>query len=284
MSGALGIIAGGGGVPLRLAAGAARAGRPVFVLALEGFADPADYAGHPHEVVRIGAAGRILERLRAHGCRQVVLSGAVKRPSFLALRPDAGAVGLIARIGRAAMGGDDTLLSAVVRILGEEGFEVVASQDVLKDLLSVPGPVGALVPDAPATADIRRGIEVQRALAAADVGQAVVVQQGLVLGLEGVEGTDALLERVGPLRREGPGGVLVKLLKPGQSRIVDLPTVGVTTVRGAAAAGLRGIAIEAGGTILVDRAAVAAAADAAGLFVVAIEPDRFPAQEPAAGA
>jgi hypothetical protein len=115
-------------------------------------------------------------------------------------------------------------------------------------------------------------------MGAADVGQATVIQDGLVLGVEALEGTDALLARCGPLRRAGPGGVLVKLSKPGQERRADLPTIGVKTVEGAAAAGLRGIAVEAGGTLVVDLPAVVATADRAGLFIVGIS------QKAAAGA
>ena len=110
-------------------------------------------------------------------------------------------------------------------------------------------------------------------MGAADVGQATVIQDGLVLGVEALEGTDALLERCAPLRRAGPGGVLVKLSKPGQERRADLPTIGVKTVEGAAAAGLRGIAVEAGGTLVVDAPAVIAAADRQGLFLVGIKAD-----------
>jgi DUF1009 family protein len=109
-------------------------------------------------------------------------------------------------------------------------------------------------------------------LGALDVGQAAVVQQGIVLGVEAVDGTDALLARCGPLRRDGPGGVLVKVAKPGQDRRADLPTIGPQTVAAAAAAGLSGIAVEAGATFVADRTAVAAAADRAGLFVVGVAP------------
>src|SRR5206468_3153342 len=109
------------------------------------------------------------------------------------------------------------------------------------------------------------------ALGAVDVGQAVVVQQGIVLGVEAVEGTDALLQRVGPLRREGPGGVLVKLAKPAQDRRMDLPTVGPETVRRAQQAGLAGIAVESGGAMILDRDEMVRLADAAGLFVLGLE-------------
>ena len=119
--------------------------------------------------------------------------------------------------------------------------------------------------------DIARGVAVIRALGPLDVGQAVVVQQGLVLGIEAIEGTDALIERCGMLRRDGPGGVLVKMTKPTQDLRFDLPTVGVVTVERCAAAGLRGIAIEAGKTIALDRDAIAAQADRLGLFVIGLD-------------
>lgn len=271
----LGILAGGGEVPLRVARTALAAGRPVFAVALEGWADPAEWRGIPHVVERPGAAGRILARLRAEGVRQLVLTGRAQRPSVLSLRPDATGARLLAGIGRAWLQGDDGLLRATARVLEAEGFEILAPHAVLRDILPEPGLLTRAAPDAAARADIARGIAVVRALGAVDVGQGAVVQQGLVLGVEAIEGTDALLARCGGLRREGPGGVLVKLVKPGQDRRLDLPTMGPVTVRGAAAAGLAGIAVEAGGTILVDRPATVAAAEAAGLFLLALDPDEF---------
>jgi DUF1009 family protein len=271
----LGLVAGGGAVPLQLAAAARAAGRDVFVVVIESWAKPADYAHLPHVVIRLGAVGEAIELLRARGVRQLVMCGTARRPSFLSIRPDAGMARLLVKIGRAAWQGDDGLLKAVVRVLEEEGFEILPAQAILRGVLPEAGQLGALAPEPQAMEDIRRGVAVVRALGAVDVGQGAVVQQGLVLGVEAIEGTDALLARCASLRRDGPGGVLVKLVKPGQDRRVDLPTVGPETVAGAISAGLSGIAIEAGGTILVDRGATIAAADAAGLFLVAIRPDEF---------
>jgi UDP-2,3-diacylglucosamine hydrolase len=271
----LGILACGGDLPLSLAHTAIAAGRPVFAVAIEGWAEPADWAGLPHVVERVGAAGRILAALRARGVRQVVMAGKAQRPSVLSLRPDATGAWILTRIGRAFFAGDDGLLRAVARVLEEEGFEILAPQAVLGDLLPGPGLLTRAAPDARARADIRRGISVVNALGAVDVGQGAVVQQGLVLGVEAIEGTDALLARCGSLRREGPGSVLVKLAKPGQDRRLDLPAIGPTTVEGAAVAGLAGIAVEAGATVLVHRAATVAAADAAGLFLLAMDPGAF---------
>lgn len=278
--GTLGILAGGGELPLRVARAARSAGRPVFAVVLSGWGDPAQWAGLPHVVERPGAAGRILGLLRAKGVRQLVLTGRVRRPSVSTLRPDAVGVRVVARIGTAFFLGDDGLLRAVARVLEEEGFQVVSPQSVLASLLPESGLLGrAAAPDETARADIRRGIAVCRALGAADVGQAVVVQQGLVLGVEAIEGTDALLARCGTLRREGRGGVLVKLAKPGQDRRLDLPAVGPDTVRNAAAAGLAGIAFGAGATVLLDRERTVAAADAAGLFLLALGPDEITAKK-----
>lgn len=273
----LGVVAGGGALPGRVAAAAAAAGRPVFVVGLEGFADPAVIGAFDHLVVRLGAVGTAMTALRARGCRELVLAGPVKRPSIMDIRPDATGARLLARIGRAAFGGDDGLLKAIVRVLGEEGFVVRGAHEILRDVLAPKGLMSRAGPDAAAMADIGRGIAVLRALGAADVGQACVVQQGLVLAVEAVEGTDAMIARAGPLARPGPGGVLVKLVKPGQERRADLPTVGVTTIRGARDSGLRGVAFEAGGTILMDRQAMIAAADEAGLFLLGLDPEEISA-------
>ncbi|MBB6250434.1 LpxI family protein [Nitrospirillum iridis] len=264
----LGILAGGGDLPARLVETCRAMGREVFVVALEGQGAvvPPDA---PQAAFRIGAAGAILERLRAEGATEIVLAGRVHRPSLAEMRPDWFAAKFFARIGAKALG-DDGILRAVVATLEEEGFRVVAVQDLVQGLLSPAGPMGALAPDAAAALDIRHGVAVARALGALDVGQAVVVQQGLVLGVEAIEGTDALIERCGALRREGPGPILVKMRKPQQDIRLDLPTIGVTTVRTAAAHGFRGIAVEAGGTLTLGREQVAQAADAAGLFVTGI--------------
>ncbi len=268
---ALGIIAGGGPLPGRVAAAARAAGRDVFILGLDGFADPAVLAPFPHLINRMGSVGRGLAALRAHGCQDVVMIGPVRRPSLLDLRPDTEGARMLARVGRAAFAGDDGLLAAVIRVLGEEGFRVIGAHEVLAEALAPAGLLTRTAPDAMAQADIDRGVAVLRLLGSADVGQACVVQQGLVLAVEAIEGTDAMLLRAGGLRRDGVGGVLVKLAKPGQERRADLPTIGPDTVHHAAAAGLRGLAFEAQATILAEREVCLAAADAAGLFMLGLD-------------
>ncbi len=267
----LGILAGRGDLPLRIVAHCRQIGRPFFVVAFKGQAKEDAFVDMPHIWVRLGASSKALDALRENNVKEVVFAGGIRRPSLAALRPDARAFKFFSKVGTAALG-DDGLLRAIVETLEtEEGLRVVGADHVIGGLTVSAGALGAHTPDQDAVRDIERGADVLAALGACDVGQAVVVQDGLVLGIEAAEGTDALLDRCGLLRREGPGGVLVKLAKPGQETRVDLPTVGPETVRRAVSAGLRGIAIHAGRTLVVDRDEVVARADAAGLFVVALD-------------
>jgi len=269
MADRLGILAGAGALPLRLLEACRATQRPVFVLAFEGAADPAVTSGVPHAWVRLGAAGDGIQILRENSVHELVLAGGVKRPSLMSLKPDWRTAKFFARIGYRAMG-DDGLLKAIMRELEDEGFRVLGADSILDAALAPEGPIGCCLPDAEAVADIALGFKIVHALGALDIGQAAVVQQGLVLGVEAIEGTDALIARSAALRREGPGGVLVKGLKPGQDRRADLPTIGPDTVKAAAAAGLRGIAVEAGATFLLDRVHLVDEADRAAIFVVGV--------------
>lgn len=267
----LGIIAGRGDLPVRLVEAARASGREVYVLAIKNQVDqPLD--GIPHDWIRLGAAGKALDLLRANGVVDLVFAGAVKRPSLGALMPDARMARFLAKVAGRALG-DDGLLRAIVAEFESEGFHVVGADEVLGGLVMARGQLGRHAPDDGAWSDIRRGIEIARAIGALDIGQSAIVQQGMVLGVEGVEGTDALIERCAGLRRAGPGGVLVKAKKPHQDRRVDLPTIGPETVARAAAAGLRGIAVEADHALMIDRARVVAEADRLGLFLVGFSSD-----------
>ena len=267
----LGIVAGSGGLPRRVIESCRARGREVFVLALKGEAEPATVETVPHAWCRLGGAATGLDLLRAAGVGELVLAGGVRRPSLASLRPDWRAAKFLARVGYRALG-DDGVLSAVIKELEREGFRVIGA-DLLLDEAALPeGPLGRFRPDAGALADIARGMRLARAIGALDIGQAVVVQQGLVLGVEAIEGTDGLLRRCAALRRPGPRGVLVKAEKPAQERRADRPTIGPQTVLLAGQSGLAGIAAQADATLVIDRAEVIRLADAAGLFVVGIHP------------
>jgi UDP-2,3-diacylglucosamine hydrolase len=265
----LGIVAGSGDLPRRLIDAAKAAGRPVFVLGLEGFAEPSLTADTPHGWIRLGAAAKGLRMLREEGVKELVLAGAVRRPSLLALRPDWRTAKFVAKVGTRALG-DDGLLASIVKELEIEGFTVVGADSVLSSALAPAGLIGRMAPDHLAQQDLVHAAKVARMLGALDIGQAVIVQQGVVLAVEAAEGTAALIARAKALALEGPGGVLVKLAKPGQERRADLPTIGPETVEQAGAAGLRGIGVEAGATLILDREATVAAADARGLFLIGL--------------
>ncbi|MBM3541461.1 MAG: LpxI family protein, partial [Alphaproteobacteria bacterium] len=224
----LGILAGRGELPGLIAAACRARGQEFFVVAFEGHAEPRTVEGVPHAWFRLGAGGAALVRLKAEGVTELVMAGGIRRPSLAELRPDLRTARFFAKVGIGALG-DDGLLSAIIRELEAEGFRVVGVDSVLADLVAPEGNLTRATPDTGALADIAHGFAVVRALGAVDVGQAAVVQQGLVLGVEAIEGTDALIARAGTLRREGPGGVLVKARKPGQERRADLPVVGPAT-------------------------------------------------------
>jgi hypothetical protein len=281
----LGLIAGGGAMPLRIADAVSKTGRQLRILVIEGQGNPADYRAFPDvHKLPLGQVGRGVALLRAARVRDLAMAGRVQRPSLMSLRFDAEGARLMAKLGRAAVfGGDDALLKGVVKLMRDLGFNPVGAPELLQSLLVESGLLGRQAPDALAEADIRRGLQVTAALGRADAGQGCVVQQGLVLAMEGIEGTDAMIARAGTLRREGPGGVLVKLVKPKQDQRADLPVIGPDTVAAARDAGLRGLAIEGraghAGTIVLDRAETIAAADAAGMFILALRPAAYLQQE-----
>lgn len=266
----LGILAGGGELPRRLIAAANASGRDVFIIGFHGQTDAETVANTPHLMTRLGAAGEAFAALKAAGVKEIVMAGHIRRPSLLELRPDWRAARFFAKAGFAMLG-DDGLLKAVRHEIEGEGFSLIGPQDVLQSLISPAGVLTTTKPDATAESDINRGIAILQTLAPLDIGQAVVVQQSLVLGIEAIEGTQQLIKRAGELRREGEGGVLVKLSKAQQDSKFDLPTIGPETVRQCAAAGLRGIAFEAGRSILLDQVATVTAADNAGLFLFGVE-------------
>lgn len=263
----LGIIAGGGDLPRRLLAACAEEGRDCFVLALEGAAEPEAVKHAPHAWVRPGAIGAALAALRGAGVGEVVLAGSVQRPSMAKLRPDLAGAKLLARLGTAFFAGDDALLKKLIAFLEEEGFRVIGADALLSHLLAPEGPLGTHVPDLQAKQDIALGIRIARTLGAFDIGQAVITEHGAALGVEGAEGTEALIARCAPLRRHASGGVLIKAKKPGQETRADLPAIGPATVEQMHRAGFAGIAVEAGAALILGREDVVTRADRLGIFV-----------------
>ena len=271
----LGILAGDGNLPIDLIKACVENKRPFFVIALSGFGDVHKLkAAGAKDIcdIRVGAAGKILKTLGEKNVEEVVIAGKVIRPSLKDIRPDLKAAKIIAKVTTKALG-DDGLLGLIVSEVEKEGFKIVGAHDVLDTLICGEGLLGKKKPDAQAQIDIRRGFEVAKVLGGLDVGQSVIVQQGIVLGVEGIEGTDALIKRCAALHKKGDGGVLIKCKKPTQDTRIDLPTIGVETVEVAAASNLRGIAIEAGGTIFLEKEQAIKKANELGIFLIGVTED-----------
>lgn len=247
-----------------------------FLFAIRGFCDPVRVAQFSHHWVALGQVGRLTRLLRAEGCRDVVFIGGLVRPALSEIRMDWGTVRAIPEIAKALRGGDDHLLTGISRIFERHGFRVVGIQDVAPELLMPEGSITRQTPDAEALADIAKGRDLMRAISPFDIGQAVVVIDGHVVAVEDIEGTDRLLARVAQLRadkriRARPGrGVLVKTPKVQQDLRFDLPTLGPKTIDGIVAAGLAGIGIVAGRTLVAEADVMTAKADQAGLFVTGL--------------
>jgi DUF1009 family protein len=265
----LGLIAGGGQIPALVRDACRAEGRPLFIAALNGFCEPASVAGAEHDWFDLPQVGRLLKALKAADVQEVCLCGHVSKPDFSNLRPDWRGAMLLPKLIKAALIGDDALLRVVTDTFEGEGFRIVGVDVLMRDLLVREQVYSTRRPTEQQEIDIRTAMVAARDLGIADRGQAAVAAQGIVVGLEDDAGTDALLLRMAS-RPEARAGVLAKCVKLQQDRRVDLPTIGVTTIENASAAGLSGIAVEAGAALMVDPTATAAAADRLGLFLIGL--------------
>jgi DUF1009 family protein len=276
ISSPVGLIAAGGVMPFAVAESLIARGLDPVLFALKGACDPVRVERFRHHWISVGQVGRAVKLFRSENCRDLVFIGTLVRPALSEIRLDWGTLRVIGRVWAAFRGGDDHLLSGIGRILEQDGFRMVGIRDVAPDLLMPEGCITRAAPDQSAAADIARGRDVLRALSPFDIGQAVIVIDGHVIGVEDIEGTDGLLARVAHLRAEGrirakaARGVLVKAPKSTQDLRFDLPTIGPRTIEGAGKARLAGVAIVAGNTIVVEPQTMIEAADAAGLFVTGL--------------
>ncbi|TYC58619.1 DUF1009 domain-containing protein [Rhodobacterales bacterium] len=273
----LALVAGNGTLPLQIAHALEAAGRPFQIVAIKGEADEATRLRAATEL-GWGEIGRLYAFLGKTGCEDVLLIGGVsKRPDFTSILGDFGTLKRLPTIIRALAGGDDSLLTKVIRLFEDEGFRVVGIKDVAPQLLASSGVLGKVQPADADWRDLQLALKATEKLGELDIGQAAVAVGGRVVALEGAEGTDLMLERcadlkrVGRIRAKGRSGVLVKTAKPNQDLRVDLPTVGPRTIDLAVAAGLAGIAVEAQGALIAEKEQTLGRANEAGLFIVGID-------------
>ena len=268
----LGLIAGGGALPLAIAARCEAEGRPLFVIRLTSFADP-HLSRYPGADLGMAELGKALAALKASGCKAVCFAGTVNRPDFKALKPDFKGATLLPGIIAAATKGDDALLRKILSVFENEGYVVEGADDILGGETLGAGALGTVIPTPDQLADLKKALYVAEKAGELDIGQGAVVCDGLVLAVEAQEGTDAMLMRVAGLPADlhgsqaSPKGALGKAPKPIQDLRVDMPVIGTRTLELAAAAGLAGVGGVAGQLILIDRQALIETADRLGLFV-----------------
>ena len=277
--GRLAIVAGSGRLPVYVAEAARAIGEEPLVFAIRGESD-ADWTNYDSVGLGIGDIAGFKSASRAAGIDRIVLSGGVRvRPSWKDIRLNLGTVWRLPRLLATLMhGGDNLVLTTTIGLLEDEGMRVIGAHEIAPGLVAKTGPIGTHCPDKQSEADIKVSIKAARLLGELDIGQGVISVGGRVVALEGPEGTDSMIGRINELRARGRistkrRGVLVKLCKPGQDVRVDLPSAGLSTLRNALDAGLAGIALEAGRSLLLDQPEVIDFADRNGLFIVGIEPD-----------
>ncbi|MDR0332179.1 MAG: UDP-2,3-diacylglucosamine diphosphatase LpxI [Dysgonamonadaceae bacterium] len=266
----LGIVAGSGMMPVEIIKHCNKHHIPVFVVGLESFATAEQLSEAPHTFAKIGEAGKILKAFKENNVRDIVLAGGIKRPSFKELIPDWEGMKIMAKLAMKKMS-DDNLFRVVIDEVENRGFKIVGIEEVVPEMLFQEGIYGKAKPDKDDMNDIERGWTVAKAIGAVDVGQAVVVQEGLVLAMEAIEGTDQMLARAASLRKEGKKPIMVKVLKPGQDMRVDLPAIGLQTIDLFIKHGIGGIAVEAGGILLIEKDAVIKKADENGIFIIGLK-------------
>lgn len=263
----IGLIAGNGRFPLLFSEAAHREGCRVVAVAHRG-ETPEEIEGVADEVtwVRVGELGKIIRTFQGAGVRRAVMAGGIRKVRLLSgFRPDLRGAAFLARVGSFH---DDALLRGIADELARDGIEVVSSTTFLTSLVTPQGPLGRLRPKNAHWRDVAMGFRVAKDIGRWDVGQSVVVRGGIVVAVEGIEGTDACIRRGGELGREG--AVVVKVSKPEQDLRFDVPAAGPETITVMREAGARVLALEAGRTIVLDREELVRCADEARIVVLGV--------------
>jgi len=270
----IGLIAGGGDLPLQVMMAAKASDELGHVIALEPFADASQFPDA--DQLRLGQFGKMVRRLKKANCTHICFAGIVKRPDFKRLKPDLKAMRHLPKVIQAAGRGDDELMRQILALFEDEGFGIVSPQEVCAELMLTEGVIGAVSMTDEHREDALKACEIATEIGRLDIGQGAVVARGVVLAVEAQEGTDAMLTRLLNLPQELRGtatsrvGILAKMVKPTQDIRVDLPTLGPATIRHAAEAGLAGVVAEAGGAFIMDREETIRLADELGLFIAGL--------------
>lgn len=266
----IGLIAGQGDLP-RLIINRCRAqNRDIFVTAIEDQTPPETVADVDHVWIKIGKFGAFIDAFKKRNVKNIVFAGGIKRPNLNTISLDWEGIKLLGSIGYKALG-DDAILTIITQFFESKGFHILTPEDILQNLTPKQGILTLKSPSEEELQDIAKGSRILGLMGSADVGQAIIMQMGQVLGIEAIEGTERLIQRVRNYKLADQGGVLVKMSKPQQNLKIDLPTIGVQTLHQIHASKLNGIAIEAKRSQIIDQDAVVKLANELGLFIYIFE-------------
>lgn len=274
----VGIFAGRGSLPRELAEYLREEGHEPFIVGIEGEVEPW-INNFNNEIFVWGKLGKFFKHLKANNIKQIVFAGGVTRPTLRFRDMDWGGVVSLSKVMAFMVGGDNSLLTGLMKLFDQHGVKVVGAHEIMPELLTPKGLLFGRKPSKKALHNIDKAFEACKILGALDIGQAAVAVGGRVVAVEGIEGTDGMLERIASMRasgrlyEDGKHGVLVKTMKPDQDMRADLPTIGSQTIDGIIKAGLKGVAIEAGYSLLLEKEETLAKAKEAGVFVYGLETD-----------
>ncbi len=273
----LGIVAGGGELPRIVADAAIAEGRGAVIVVQIADAIGEDWSAYDSRPFAWGRVGDAIAYMKTRDVERLIFCGTVtKRPDFRSLMPSLKTLRIMPSVLNIVRGGDDRLLRSLTRYLETtHGFKLLAVQDIVPRLLAPLGPLTRRSPDKAESAALVLGAKAALRLGELDIGQAVVASNDRVIALEGIEGTRGMLERVAGLRRAGRIGksercVLVKMKKPAQDERFDLPSIGVSTIDEAAAAGITAIGVSAGHSLILGLDDVVAAAARHGIALIGL--------------
>jgi UDP-2,3-diacylglucosamine hydrolase len=239
-----------------------------FIVALEGEADPKMVSKLDHIWVKLGEVGKAVTAMKEAGVKEVVIIGSLYKPDIFKIKVDFLGAKLLAIIAKNKFFGDNNLFLTIAGFLENQGFKLIGVHEILRHLVVEEGVFTKIKPDAQDEIDIELGIEVVRQLGKLDIGQSAIVENKVVLSVEAIEGTDALIQRSAEYKRDNKmSGILVKFSKPDQELRIDLPTIGINTIKNLHEAGFKGLIIESKKTIFLDQEKVIEYANKHKMFV-----------------
>ncbi len=263
----LGIFAGRGILPQMLIEDCQKKNRKFVLFLLEGEKYEIDYSAFNPTTIGYGEVEKFLKILHDNEVKNLVFIGGVTKPNFSSLKVDKTGAILLAKILANKILGDDAVLSSVIKFFEKRGLKILRIDQLLDCVVSQKSTLGKYRPTSQNLDDIELGVKAIKHFSKFDVGQSLVISQKQIIAVEALEGTDEMIKRCGNLRQNS---VLVKMKKRGQNSKADLPTIGIDTIRNCAAVGIKGIAIQAGSTLVLQKDEVIKVADEFGMFLTVI--------------